>query len=808
MLLLALACAPRSEDTSPPEAKAPALAALDPALSSRMEELDRRIAQKREELGIPGLALVVVKDDRVIYRKGHGLRNVADSMPVDEDTLFAIGSTTKAFTAMLVMMAVDEGKLSLDDHPRKCVPYFKLKDEEADEKIQVRDLLTHSSGLMRTDLGWYTGELSTKETIELAGLAESTAKLREKFQYQNVMYAAAGECVAQVYGKPYPDLLQERIFEPLGMTHGTNVSVEKTLTLPARAVGYAKAGPEKTLMPVPMRPIDNVDAAGAINSSIRDMAGWLRLMLGEGEVDGKRLVSERSFKQIVKRHQKIMPTAHYGLGWLRDRWRKHRRLWHTGGIDGFVTLVALLPKEKVGFALFTNIQNADIHGFVTEEVFSALTEEGWGEREDGGEDASKGSVPTVEPEKEAGQYGVVGGLKIDIEWKDGKLVVKAPHQPKYPLVHLEARKYRLGAPAPAGFYVTFRPREDRPDRMEALFEQPQGDMVIRRLRPEDYEEVKKAGIPDELRALMGVYKIVDKDAEIEIGTAEGRVAVLVSGQPPAPLLAKGKDEYALDGLPESFSVRAKRNDKGKVVGLTLVQPNVELDLELQSRSAPPKITVARLMKKVMRAHASKRLAKKKTMIVRSKVDMLNQGLQARRVLHRASPDKMRDESTLTAFGRDLGTAVATYDGTTAGRKTSFTTDLPLSKEMAAAIRLEAAFDPIGSYEELLEEVVVKRSGKVDGEEVIVVEGKIKSGGTVTEYVSKKSSLVLKRDLLLPIGPEGSRIGESRRYKDYRKVSGVMIPHTVETKGIQGKIIETVESVEFDVDIPPETFATK
>jgi CubicO group peptidase (beta-lactamase class C family) len=267
-------------------------------LSTRLNAFDTHLEEMREKLRIPALALVIVKDGDIVYLKGKGYRNLEERLPATEDTLFAIGSTTKAFTALLVLMAVEEGKFALEDSPRKCLPYFSLKDPEADRTITLRHLLTHTSGLDRTDLGLFTGKLTKEEVIRLAGRAEPIAKVGKAFHYNNVMYLAAGECVAAVMGKPYPELLRERIFDPLGMKD-TNASLAKTLTLPAHAVGYHESGEQRERLPVP-RPASSYIAAGAggINASARDLGQWLRFLLGRGAVDGKRLISEKSFARL------------------------------------------------------------------------------------------------------------------------------------------------------------------------------------------------------------------------------------------------------------------------------------------------------------------------------------------------------------------------------------------------------------------------------------------------------------------------------------------------------------------------------
>lgn len=802
---LSLACATNSTtegpaqplgDTTQPQQT------TDPR-AARMDALSARIDAKRQELGIPGLALVVVKDGQVLLSRGFGERNVADKQAVDEDTLFAIGSTTKAFTAMLVMMAVDEGKISLDDHPRKCVPYFKLLDEKADKAITVRDLLTHSSGLMRTDLGWITGRLSAEETIRVAGLAKATGDLGEKFQYQNVMYAAAGECVANLYGKPYSQLMAERFFAPLGMTHGTNISVAENLKNPQRAVGYTKAGPDQVLMPVPMRPIDNVAPAGAINTSIRDIAPWLKLMLAGGAYEGKKLVSETSFRELTKTQQKIRGPVSYTLGWMRDRWKTHRQLHHGGGIDGFVTLISLLPKDNVGFALFTNIQNGDIHGYVTEEVYGALLEDDWGtEPVD-----NTGATALPESAKaEVGRYGVVGGVSMEVVLVDNKLTLKVPRQPAYELIpqDIAARKYRLGPPAPSGYYATFRPRKDDPKRSELLLEQPQGPMTMARLTEADFEAVRKADIPGRLLDILGLYANKKTGFELEVGMSEGRVALLLPGQDPAPLVPQSNGFFSLDGLPETFKVEGVRTGK-KISGLKIIQPGKTLELEIKRHSPLPKVTPDQLMQRMRKAANSQKLAKLGTFKTTGKLKFVNQGLEGSHVMQRAYPNKMRETLVLKALGKDIGTIVAAYNGTKASQKTDFTQSLPLSNEEVNNIVLQAAYDSLEDHANQLEKPEILRSGSVGDEATVVVRRKIKTGGSLVMHVSTKTWLLLKIESYLPMGPNGGEMGTTVTFADYRKVSGIPFAHKATTRGLQGEAVLTIDTVELGAPIDSAVF---
>ena len=302
------------------------------------------------------MSLVIVKDDKVIYVKGLGYKDLENKIAVTPDTEFAIGSATKAFTALSILMSQDEGKLSLDDSPKKYLSYFRMFDPDADKNITIRDLLTHSSGLNRRDLARPTGSLSRRELIEAASEVHPTARLREKFQYQNLMFAASGEIVAAVQDMPWEKFVSERIIKPLGMDN-TTTSMKDMQTMPDRSFGYAFSFDTRQMTKLPFRDIDEVAPASAINSSARDMAQWLRFVLGGGRVDGKRLVSEESFEEWLKPQIKVNAegSVHYGLGWYLQEWNGMRVVQHSGNIDGFNSLVAMIPEKRLGFVMLTNV---------------------------------------------------------------------------------------------------------------------------------------------------------------------------------------------------------------------------------------------------------------------------------------------------------------------------------------------------------------------------------------------------------------------------------------------------------------------
>jgi CubicO group peptidase (beta-lactamase class C family) len=378
-------------------------------LAGKLARIEREVEEKRKALGVPGVALAIVKDDEVIFQKGFGLRDVERNLPVTADTLFAIGSSTKSFTAMAAMISQDQGKLSLDESPKKYLSSFRLQDPEADKTITLRDLLLHRSGLKVGDFVWASGVLNRNDVIKLFGLAKPTAKLREKFQYQNIGYTAAGEVVARANGTTWERFVAERIFKPLGMTssHASNRQMAKDKD---RATGYSVD--DKVATKEELLDLSGIAPAGAINSNVKDMSRWVRLMLGGGTFDGKRIVSERGFNDIVRRQISVgdslpFADAHYGLGWLMSARNGHPRIFHPGGIPGFNAVVEVVPDQRLGFVVLVNA-GSGLDEAITDLVFDTMV----GKPESSTVNA--GSVPQGEAAKNAATAGPATSATSDI----------------------------------------------------------------------------------------------------------------------------------------------------------------------------------------------------------------------------------------------------------------------------------------------------------------------------------------------------------------------------------------------------------
>jgi CubicO group peptidase (beta-lactamase class C family) len=318
-------------------------------------DIDRILEQQRREQHLPGLAFAIVKDDHVVYSRVLGLRDVEHNLPVTADTLFPIGSCTKAFTSMAIALAQDRGLLSLDDHPRKFLPYFRMADPVADTEVTVRDMLSHRTGLKAyADLAAEPGVLNREEYVRAATSAKPIAAFRTKFQYSNAMYAAAGEIVGVANRSTWERVIETQIFDGLGMRSSTS-STDAALSVNDHATGYLYEPGTQTFRPVPPpRSLQALAPAGNIASTLRDMTQWLRMLTGGGRIDGRRFVSEKMFHELTTPAIAINSSMSYALGWATYDWNGLRVVEHNGGSQGLSALVSFIPDRHIGFVFLAN----------------------------------------------------------------------------------------------------------------------------------------------------------------------------------------------------------------------------------------------------------------------------------------------------------------------------------------------------------------------------------------------------------------------------------------------------------------------
>lgn len=349
----------RLADAAPPEA--------------RWKDFDAYVQAVQKQFDVPGVAVAILQDGNVVLERGYGVRELGKAEKVDADTLFAIASNTKAFTATALRMLAEEGKLSMDDRVIDHLPWFRMSDPYVTQEMRLRDLLAHRSGLSLGAgdlLYWPETGYSTREVAERLKDVPLTGGFRARYAYDNILYGVAQLVIEQASGQSYRDFLRARIWQPLGMQR-TRFNSDELGDIDNIAVGHAKFD-FKELRPVPRMAWRNVSGAGGIYSSVRDMSQWMRMQLNGGAIFGQsvqaRLFSEDSQRQmwsiitpipIVKPAvPELTPTvpnfAGYGEGWNLSDYRGEKLVWHTGGWPGMVSRVTLIPGRKMGVVVLTN----------------------------------------------------------------------------------------------------------------------------------------------------------------------------------------------------------------------------------------------------------------------------------------------------------------------------------------------------------------------------------------------------------------------------------------------------------------------
>lgn len=414
--------------------------------------LDQYVNSSMKDWGVPGASIAIVRHGSVVYAKGFGVRDIRSNQPVTPDTLFDIGSCTKAFTSAAVAMLVDEGKMQWDGKVADYIPSFHLYDPLADEDVTIRDLLSHRTGVPGSDLLWAVyPQASREELIRRLAYVKPTAGFRAKFQYQNTMYVAAGYAVGQVTHSTWDDFVRARIFQPLGMSDSDTTAEDAQ-----KSSDYAtphRPNPDGSAKAIPWRNIDNVGPAGSINSSARDMAKWIRFQLGDGRYDGKRLISEKNMREMHVPQMVIPPDGEiptvffpdstqlsYGLGWFVQQYRGHQLILHAGDIDGFATMVVLIPEIDSGYFVVTNITNfyRQVLSYHIADQLLHLPDAGWSEhfkkleadltaKRKSGEAWQSKRAPGTHPSRDlsayAGTYRSAEYGDAEIALKDGKLTL-------------------------------------------------------------------------------------------------------------------------------------------------------------------------------------------------------------------------------------------------------------------------------------------------------------------------------------------------------------------------------------------------
>lgn len=342
--------------------------------ADRFAGLDAQLEKVRQDWKAAGFAVAVVEKDRIVYSKGFGYRNWEEKLPVTTNTLFAIGSVTKSFTASLMGLLHKEGKVDYDKPAHSYLPGLAFYNDALNNAVTLRHMMSHQTGLPRHDFSWYLFPTASRDSmLQRVRYQEPTAGVRAKWQYNNFMFTAQGVIAEKLMGKPWEEAVKTSLLEPLGMT-GSNFSIADLEKSSDASLGYGLRG-DSAIRKLPYHPIDAMGPAGSINSSVTEMAAWLVTWINGGKYKGKEVlplpyVSEAITPQAIvspglpTKEKPDLHFATYGFGWMMSSYRGHYRVEHGGNIDGFSASAAFYPTDSIGIVVLTNQNNSPIPSIV------------------------------------------------------------------------------------------------------------------------------------------------------------------------------------------------------------------------------------------------------------------------------------------------------------------------------------------------------------------------------------------------------------------------------------------------------------
>lgn len=758
-------------------------------LSQRLDLLIDELDQQRQTLHIPGMAIAVVMDDEVILAHGFGVTNIETETPVTPETIFAIGSSTKAFTSTLVGMLVDEGKMDWDDPITEYLPYFRMNIESEDEKAEVtiRDLLSHRTGFVRMGLLFASGKIPREEVLRDATLAEPWTGFRKEFYYSNVMYMAAGVAAGEATGSDWDTLIAQRIFEPLNMD-SSSTSISDAQEDPRLSLGYLWDEDLQKYKHKPIRNVDNIGPSGSINSNVLDMAQWVRLQLDLGEYEGRRLISEEQLRETWTGQIEIGGGVSYGLGWMIREWEGQPVIEHGGNVDGFSAQVALLPESDLGFVMLTNASVSPLPAQSINMVWEALLGE-WEEI------AGEGETEDYQPY--LGEYIANFGTWKDAEFtvlvQNGRLAIDVPGQ----------QVFELKEPDEEGkwyFAIT--------DEVAVSFDRDDtGSVVGMKLYQAGLVfELPRKGVKialeiplAELQKYLGSYRSDELGITVKAIIQNNRLAIDWPGQMVFELHPPDQEGTWFLRVSKDMSVMFEETQNGQVESLTFYQAGQKFKMSrVEGESLP---TVEEIM--VLRKTDSRKAAIKKmgTFKISGTTYSAQSGVKGTFSIYVSDNVRYRVDSDYGKYGYGQ-TAV---NGDRAWVKSSFGPFDELHGKLLEQAKRGHPSAEFGDWRDHYDSVQVLRSENLDGQKVYVLRLEHGTLPPLTFFVDADTGDILKSEVV-SLQEGGIGIPITTRYEDYREVHGIRTAfRQISSNELTGRIIYELEKIEVNLDIDDDFF---
>lgn len=566
-----------------------------------IDTLMERILKERKGAGF---AVAVVNQNKILYAKGFGYRDYEKKLPATPNTLFAIGSCTKAFTSLLIGQLENEGKLEYNKPATEYVPELKFFNAEMNNNITVRDLMCHRTGLPRHDYSWYLFNTNSRDSmLQRIQYQEPTAPLRQRWQYNNFMFLAQGVIAEKLTGKRWEENIREKIFEPLGMKQ-SNVSIAELKKSEEPSIGYILYK-DSIIKKTDYYDINAMSPAGSINSSVNEMAKWVMCWINGGKVNGKEVLPASYMKEAMSSQMvsgSLLPTkekpdiflSNYGFGWFLSSYRGHYRVEHGGNIDGFSASTSFFPTDSIGIIVLTNQNASAITSLVRNSIADRLLNEkplDWlGERmaadakakKDAKEaeakvesNQKKGTQPSHAMKDYEGLYHHPGYGTAEIMTANDSLFMLVPgkkmwlrhyHYDVFQTLFID-NKEGIDTTEKDPFKIQFAMNEAGDiNAIQMQFEDELRPMEFAR-KPRPKELTK-----DELKKYEGSFELgPGVEAKFYI-KGEKTLYAFIEGQPEYELVPTDKNTFIIKIL-SGYSVKFEENEKGEVTAASFIQPN-------------------------------------------------------------------------------------------------------------------------------------------------------------------------------------------------------------------------------------------
>jgi CubicO group peptidase (beta-lactamase class C family) len=561
-----------------------------------LEGFEAVVEKALSEFEVPGVAVGVVVDGHIVLAKGYGYAELEQKALVNADTLFPIGSCTKAFTSFALGCLVDEGLLDWDLPVIDVLPEFRMRDSYATWNLTIRDLLAHRTGVPRHDFMWYNSKFTREEIVSRLRYLDSACAIRERYYYNNMMYLVAGVAAEKITHQSWEDLIRAKIVKPLGMKR-TNFSIADLQKLPNFAYPYLQKGAE--LKKMPFRDVSVIGPAGSMNSTVNDLCKWVQLHLTGGVWEQKPLISSCCLKETYS--PQIVAPGHsdneeillhdYALGWHVQTCRGFHNLMHEGGVDGFTSIISLLPREGMGVIVLSNKNLSVLPRLLAGEVLDRLLElpsnqnlskglieislqkgEKFEELKFDYSQRKLGTSPSHALEEYGGSYVHPAYGRLDLKLIDGQLVA-CLHGISYQLSHWHYDTFMITGQSEEtlitreGLKCTFKHNANgEVEEIAIPFDADSSDVLFKR------ELGEWQGSSDYLRQFTGVYEVEHFPYyyTLEIILRNNSLFVYVAGFPLYELIPGDRNEFHVKAM--GGMIFFDQNTSGEVEEVRLIHP--------------------------------------------------------------------------------------------------------------------------------------------------------------------------------------------------------------------------------------------